>query len=64
MVSNDTGPMHISFCTKTPIICLFGPCSPEQYGINEYAHIIIEKSIVALVFMILKFLPVKEIIYA
>ena len=40
MISNDTGPMHIAFCTNTPIICLFGPCSPEQYGINNEAHII------------------------
>jgi len=40
MVSNDTGPMHIAFCTKTPIICLFGPCSPDQYGMSEFAHII------------------------
>ena len=40
MISNDTGPMHIAFCTKTPVVCLFGPCSPEQYGINEHATII------------------------
>lgn len=40
MVSNDTGPMHIAFSTKTPIICLFGPCSPDQYGMSENAHII------------------------
>ena len=40
MISNDTGPMHIAFCTKTPIICLFGPCSPDQYGMSEFAHII------------------------
>ncbi len=40
MISNDTGPMHIAFCTDTPIICLFGPCSPDQYGMNQNAHII------------------------
>ncbi|MCB9363894.1 MAG: glycosyltransferase family 9 protein [Flavobacteriales bacterium] len=43
MVTNDTGPMHIAFCTNTPIICLFGPCSPEQYGMNNNAHIIYKK---------------------
>lgn len=43
MISNDTGPMHIAFCTKTPIICLFGPCSPEQYGTEKTAHIIYKK---------------------
>ena len=40
MISNDTGPMHIAFCADTPIICLFGPCSPEQYGMNKNAHVI------------------------
>lgn len=40
MVSNDTGPMHIAFSTDTPIICLFGPCSPDQYGMSKNAHII------------------------
>lgn len=39
MVSNDTGPMHVAFCTNTPVICLFGPCSPQQYGTSPYAHI-------------------------
>ncbi len=40
MVTNDTGPMHIAFSTNIPVVCLFGPCSPEQYGINPNAHII------------------------
>ena len=40
MLSNDTGPMHIAFSMNTPIICLFGPCSPEQYGMSSNAHII------------------------
>ncbi len=40
MISNDTGPMHIAFCTNTPVVCLFGPCSPNQYGVSENAHII------------------------
>lgn len=40
MVSNDTGPMHIAFCTKTPVVCLFGPCSPDQYGMSENAYIL------------------------
>jgi ADP-heptose:LPS heptosyltransferase len=44
MISNDTGPMHIAFSTQTPIICLFGPCAPEQYGISKYAHIVYKKA--------------------
>ena len=40
MISNDTGPMHIAFCTNTPVVCLFGPCSPNQYGVSENAHVI------------------------
>lgn len=40
MVTNDTGPMHIAFCLDTTVICLFGPCSPDQYGISKNAHII------------------------
>lgn len=32
MITNDTGPMHIAFATGVSTICLFGPCSPEQYG--------------------------------
>ena len=32
MVTNDTGPMHIGFSLNTPIVALFGPCLPIQYG--------------------------------
>ncbi len=32
LITNDTGPMHIAFATRTPTVALFGPCSPEQYG--------------------------------
>jgi len=40
MVTNDTGPMHIAFSLNTEVVCLFGPCSPEQYGMSKNAHII------------------------
>ena len=32
VISNDTGPMHISFALSKPTISLFGPSSPAQYG--------------------------------
>jgi ADP-heptose:LPS heptosyltransferase len=34
VISNDTGPMHISFALNKPTISLFGPASPSQYGQN------------------------------
>jgi hypothetical protein len=43
MISNDTGPMHIAFCTNTPIVCLFGPCSPEQYAHGGNVHVMYKK---------------------
>jgi ADP-heptose:LPS heptosyltransferase len=36
-ITNDTGPMHISFSLKKPTVCLFGPASPSQYGQNPCA---------------------------
>lgn len=35
MITNDTGPMHIAFALKTKTVALFGPCSPQQYGVSE-----------------------------
>lgn len=43
VVTNDTGPMHIAFSCKSPTICLFGPCSPVQYGWVEHARIIYKR---------------------
>ncbi len=34
MITNDTGPMHLAFGLQTPVICLFGPCSPVHYGME------------------------------
>ncbi|MBL0065242.1 MAG: glycosyltransferase family 9 protein [Bacteroidetes bacterium] len=38
IITNDTGPMHISFSLRKPTICLFGPASPTQYGQNPNAY--------------------------
>ncbi len=40
VITNDTGPMHIAFSCKTPSVCLFGPCHPQQYGFAEKSYII------------------------
>ena len=40
MITNDTGPMHLAFALKKEVICLFGPCSPDQYGRSNNAHVI------------------------
>ncbi|RFC55894.1 glycosyltransferase family 9 protein [Brumimicrobium aurantiacum] len=43
VITNDTGPMHIAFACETPTVCLFGPCSPDQYGGNAYTTVIYKK---------------------
>ncbi len=37
VISNDTGPMHVSFALGKPTVSLFGPASPSQYGQNANA---------------------------
>ncbi|MBK6839155.1 MAG: glycosyltransferase family 9 protein [Bacteroidetes bacterium] len=38
LITNDTGPMHMSFSLRKPTVCLFGPASPTQYGQNPNAY--------------------------
>ena len=33
VITNDTGPMHIAYALNRPTVCLFGPSTPECYGI-------------------------------
>ncbi len=35
VITNDTGPMHVSFSLNRPTVCLFGPGSPEHYGVEH-----------------------------
>lgn len=35
VITNDTGPMHVSFSLNRPTVCLFGPGSPEHYGVER-----------------------------
>lgn len=32
VLTNDTGPMHMSIALQRPTACLFGPANPEHYG--------------------------------
>ncbi len=34
-VTNDTGPMHFSIALDRPTVCLFGPVSPDHYGVRK-----------------------------
>lgn len=34
VITNDTGPMHLASSLGTKVLALFGPCSPEQYGLG------------------------------
>lgn len=38
IVTNDTGPMHISFALRRPTVALFGPASPAQFGRHENVY--------------------------
>jgi ADP-heptose:LPS heptosyltransferase len=44
MVTNDTGPMHISFALKKRTIALFGPASPVQFGNHPQAVSVYKKT--------------------
>lgn len=35
VITNDTGPLHLSLALKLKVVGLFGPCSPSQYGQME-----------------------------
>ena len=35
VVTNDTGPMHFSIALDRPTVCLFGPVSPDHYGVHK-----------------------------
>jgi len=44
-VGSDSGPMHIAASTRTPIVALFGPTIPAQFGPWRAEHKIIQKNL-------------------
>jgi ADP-heptose:LPS heptosyltransferase len=40
VLTNDSGPMHMSIALQRPTVCLFGPVDPEHYG-HELPKVVI-----------------------
>jgi heptosyltransferase-2 len=45
VVTNDTGPMHISAAVKTPVVAIFGSTDPVTTGPRGNGHIIVRKAV-------------------
>jgi heptosyltransferase-2 len=45
VVTNDTGPMHISAAVKTPVVAIFGSTDPVSTGPRGNGHIIVRKDV-------------------
>ena len=45
VVTNDTGPMHISAAVKTPVVAIFGSTDPVTTGPCGNGHIIVRKEV-------------------
>ncbi len=43
VITNDTGPMHLSFALNRPTIALFGPASPIQFGNHQNSTVVYKK---------------------
>lgn len=45
VVTNDTGPMHISAAVKTPVVAIFGSTDPATTGPCGNKHLIVRKEV-------------------
>jgi heptosyltransferase-2 len=45
LVTNDSGPMHIGYAVRTPVIAIFGSTSPEHTGPVGKKDIVIKKAL-------------------
>lgn len=62
VVSNDSGPMHLTAALQKPLIALFGPTDPNQYGpypLSQLQHQVLKARLGKM-----EYLEVKEILEA
>ena len=45
LVTNDSGPMHIGYAVRTPVVAIFGSTSPEHTGPVGKKDIAIKKDL-------------------
>jgi heptosyltransferase II len=45
LVTNDSGPMHIGYAVRTPVVAIFGSTSPEHTGPVGRHDVVIKKSL-------------------
>lgn len=45
LVTNDSGPMHIGYAVRTPVVAIFGSTSPEHTGPVGRRDIVIKKAL-------------------
>ncbi|MDX9702771.1 MAG: lipopolysaccharide heptosyltransferase II [Candidatus Auribacterota bacterium] len=45
LVTNDSGPMHMSVAVGTPVVALFGPTDPAKTGPYGEGHVVIQKEL-------------------
>lgn len=45
LVTNDSGPMHIGYAVRTPVVAIFGSTSPEHTGPVGKKDIVIKKAL-------------------
>jgi len=45
LLTNDSGPMHIGYAVKTPLVAIFGSTDPELTGPSGKGNIVVKKNI-------------------